>query len=607
MTDGFPSSDDDASRISGVLFDDWDNDNWTQDPYQGLGNHPDYYDDVAHWMYTHSWLDGSEVADPANSYVNVITHHIAFGAKHPLLQDAAGESGGEYIVAYNKEQLIAAFYSLALMMTESISFTAPVVSVDAVNKIQSGEDLYMGLFLPQDSNYWAGNVKKFKVGNGSSADRPKRFMIYDAANNQTINSDGQFVDNSVGFWGDELDINDTDNYGAADIKEDGAGEVLLEAVQADFDAGTYWNRPIYTSKNGVMVKFDRDHITATDLAVADDATRDKLVNFTYGYIYDAVAETGTPLGVRDWIFGSVIHSRPVVVDYFDTSDSTLPLIKRYVVVGSNDGMLHVIDDETGVEALAFIPEDILPKLQYVQANEMYETVDGPITLYRRDKNPKYLIFGERRGGNRYWNLDISNIDPLQWTVAWDYTNPEISQSWSEVKTAKIPISITTDGKKSYKDVAIFTGGYDPEEDFFPEPFTDQDSNGTPFMANGNIDNSEWSKNTASQDVYNDDEYNTYNPAMNEYGRGFFIVDIDNPTAVTTATISSGTTQQILPFSVTYGATAVSTGATQKSPEMKFSFPAGPSVVTGTDKYNYKNGSADDHGHTIKRIAGTVYD
>ena len=593
MTDGFPSLDTDAERIPlKGTFSDEDGDGWTSDPYQPPTS-PNFYDDVAHWMYTHSWLDGSFVDDPENSYVNVATHHIAFGAKHPLLQDAAGESGGEYIVAYNKEQLVAAFYSLALMMSEAVSFTAPVVSVDAVNKIQSGDDLYMGLFLPMDSTYWAGNVKKFKMGDGST-ERPNLFNIYDKNNKVAINSAGQFLDNTAAFWGDDTDINDTDNYGAADIKEDGAGEVLLEDVTGYFTAGTYYKRPIYTWTDGdgdgdkEMVKFDPTLITAAHLQVADDATRDKLINFIHGYTYDANASTGAPIAVRDWILGSIIHSRPMVIDYFDTSKPDLPLQKRLIAVGSNDGMLHVFDDVTGQEVFAFIPEDILPKLKDVQANKMFETVDGPITLYRRDKIPKYLIFGERRGGSWFWNLDVSNQNPTQWTVAWSYTNSEIVQSWSEVRTTQIPVTITAKGEKSYKDVAIFTGGYDPEEDFFPEPFTDQDANGTPFTANGSIDNKEWSKTTAAQDVHDDDLYNTFNPEMNEYGRGIFVVDLDDPTAVITVTMANGTDQQILPFSATYGASAVTTGVAQKFPEMKFSFPASPSVATGMDKNLYQD-------------------
>ena len=584
MTDGFPSADDDKTRIAGVTFADWDGDGWTQDPSQYTSPNPDYYDDVAHWLYTHSWLDKSVVSDPANSYLNVVTHHISFGANHPLLEDAAEESGGQFIAAYNKEQLVAAFYSLALSMSQAVSFTAPVVSVDAVNKIESGDDLYMGLFLPKASTHWVGNLKKFKLGDGSTV-RPQLWMIYDAANDVAINaSTGEFLDNTAAFWGDDTDANDHDTYGAADIQEDGAGEVLLEDVQAYFAASTYWNRPIYTYKGGVMTKFDRTQITAADLGVVDDATRDKLVNFTHGYTYDADAATGAPLAVRDWVLGPIIHARPVVVDYYDTTQVSLPLLKRLIVVGANDGMLHVFDDTTGKEVFAFIPDDILPKLREVQANYMWETIDGPTTLYRRDKNPKYLIFGERRGGPYYWSLDVSNMDPLQWTVAWKYNNAEMTQSWSEVKIASIPVAISADGVKTYKDVAIFTGGYDVEEDDFPEPFTDQDSNGTPYRDNGTIDNAEWSQADGLQDVYNNNQYDKYNPGMNEEGRGIFVVDIDNP-----ANLVVNGAEILLPFSATYGAVEVATGATQTYPAMKFCFPASPSVVTGTDKYTYKSG------------------
>ncbi|MFZ5774050.1 MAG: hypothetical protein ACOY3Z_01000 [Thermodesulfobacteriota bacterium] len=585
MTDGFPSADDDNTRIAGVTFSDWDNDNWTQDPSQYASPAEDYYDDVAHWMYTHSWLDKSAVADPANSYVNVVTHHISFGANHPLLRDAADESGGEYITAYNKEQLVAAFYSLALMMSQAVSFTAPVVSVDAVNKIQSGDDLYMGLFLPKASTAWVGNVKKFKMGDGSAA-RPNLWMIYDGANQEAIDNTGAFVDNTHAFWGDDNDVNDSDNYGGADILEDGAGEVLLEDVRGFFAATTYWNRPIYTYKGGVMTKFDQANITAADLGVADAAARNKLVNHTHGYTHDADAATGAPLAVREWVLGPIIHSRPVVVDYYDTTQASLPLQKRLVVVGSNDGMLHVFDDTTGREVFAFIPDDILPKLKDVQANPVWDTVDGPITLYRRDKNPKYLIFGERRGGQYYWSLDVSNQDPLQWTVAWKYNNAELAQSWAEVKLASIPVSIAADGTKTYKDVAIFTGGYDAEEDNYPEPFNDADMSGSPYRANGTIDNAEWSQADASQDVYNNNLYDEYNLGMNESGRGIFVVDIDDPAAVTAG---------ILPFSATYGAVQLATGTSQTFPDMKFCIPAGVSLAVGTETYTYTSGGTPTTG------------
>ncbi len=606
MTDGAPSVDTDNSRM-GVTVKDWDGDGWTQDPTQG--NAANYYDDVAHWMYTHSWRTfNTIVPEPTKCYENVITHHISFGAKHPLLNDAAyGKesdplprgSGGSYISANNKEQMVSAIYSIGLEMSGSISFTAPVVSVDANNKIQNGDDLYMGLFLPENGTSWAGNLKKFKLGDGEN-----RFKIYgnDAANNlvRATNADGVFQNTVDDIWD-----NDDDSNGAADIKDDGVGEVLLEDVSGFFAAGTagaptstaFWNRPIYTYKTGVgMVKFDRAHITFADLGVADNATRDKLINYTHGYTYAADATTGAPvapLPVREWILGPIVHSRPVVIEYYDTNDVTLPVVKRLVVVGSNDGMLHVFDDRNGREVFAFIPPDILPKLKTVQsATGLYDTVDGLITLYRRDQNPKYLIFGERRGGSAFWNLDVSNQDPLQWTVNtnWPYTNPDIGQSWSEVKVASLLVDVDTNGLRTYKDVAIFTGGYDSDEDFYPEPFTDANSD-------GKMDAGEWV--AATQDKNANGSYDKYNSDKDKIGRGIFVVDIDEPTKIWKSTVN-GTAQQVLPFSVTYGATTdVSNNVAQKLSTMKFSFPASPAVVTGSDKYTYYDTATSQSVSTVQ--------
>jgi type IV pilus assembly protein PilY1 len=525
-------------------------------------------------MYTHSWIDKSVVLDPESSYVNVITHHIAFGAKHPLLQDAAGESGGEYITAYNKGQLVAAFYSFVLSMSEAVSFIAPVVSVDAANKIQSGDDLYTGLFFPKNSRYWIGNLKKFRFGDGSSA-RPDMWMIYDGADKPAIDSSGAFLDNTAAIWADDNDVNDSDSYGAADVQEDGAGEVLTERVAADFLGANYYERSIYTCKSGNLTNFTRNNITPSDLGInsgdttADNTTRDKIVNFIYGYTYDADATTGDPVGAREWALGSIIHSRPVVIDYYDPNDLTT-LQKRYIAVGANDGMLHIFDDTDGQEAFAFVPEDLLGKLQDIPANDFFDSVDGHITLYRRNEQPKYLIFGERRGGLKYWCLDISDNNPANWTVAWDYSNPEIRQSWSEAKVAKIQI-----GAKNFKDVLIFTGGYHEEEDNYPEPFDDEDNSGSPFSSSGSIDPKEWKSSNSDQDVNGNGQYDKYNPDQNEYGRGVFVVDIDSPFAGL---------QDILPFSVTYGATNVTAGLVQTLADMKYCFPASPSIVTSTLRY-----------------------
>ena len=81
LTDGFPSDDNDWARMpaTGVTFSDLDGDGWTADPYQYSPPVPaNYYDDVGHWIYTHSWDDLTEVTNPADSYVNVATPSYCF-------------------------------------------------------------------------------------------------------------------------------------------------------------------------------------------------------------------------------------------------------------------------------------------------------------------------------------------------------------------------------------------------------------------------------------------------------------------------------------------------------------------------------------------------
>ena len=574
VSDGFPSADEDWKRIAGKTFTDADGDGFTADPSQYSNPAANYYDDVAHWMYTHSWRDKSLVINPASSYENVISHQIAFGADHALMRNAAEEAGGEYITVYNKAQLVHAFYSLGLMLSESISFTAPVVSVDAANKVQNGDDLYMGQFLPMDATYWPGNLKKFVLGDGS-VNRPDRWMIYDGGDNEAIDGNGLFLDNTEGFWGDENDANDADNYGAPDIKEDGVGEVLTERVAANFASGSYYARSIKTYLGGSLVDFDQTiDPTKFGLDAAATATRNKIVNWVYGYTFDADVTTGDPAAARDWALGAIVHFRPTVIDYYNASDFSV-VDKRYVVAGADDGMLHIFDDADGTEVLAFVPTDVLSKLKNFETIFHQSLVDGSVKLYRENGNPKYLIFSLRRGGASLWALDVSDVNAANWTVAWSFTDGEMVQSWSEVEIAKIRT-----GANTYASVAIFSGGYDPVEDNFPEPFNDLDANGSPYDDNGNLDTSEWDKDDASQDFYADNIYNKKNPAGDSKGRAIYVVNVNTGALV---------------FSVKYGASnnpatpgSASTETAQTRTDFKYCFPASPSVVSLSQVYSYDN-------------------
>ncbi len=43
------------------------------------------------------------------------------------------------------------------------SFTAPAVSVNAFNRTQNLDDLFVTVFRPSETYSWAGNIKKYRL------------------------------------------------------------------------------------------------------------------------------------------------------------------------------------------------------------------------------------------------------------------------------------------------------------------------------------------------------------------------------------------------------------------------------------------------------------
>jgi len=188
---------------------------------------------------------------------------------------------------------------------------------------------------------------------------------------------------------------------------------------------------------------------------------------------------------RATMLGDIYHSPPVVVDpplgskspvcglglvnqclvsAFRTDTQKLPLTayddyvnlnkqrKKIAIVGTNDGLLHAFhtgtwydcaggptpnppgcvpgigyyDYGTGAELWAFIPPDLLPKLERLVENERELYVDGspmvrdiwadgsdgsqPDGKKETGEFHTVAVVGERRGGNHYFGLDVTNPD-----------------------------------------------------------------------------------------------------------------------------------------------------------------------------------------------------
>lgn len=128
---------------------------------------------------------------------------------------------------------------------------------------------------------------------------------------------------------------------------------------------------------------------------------------------------------RSGKLGDFINSEP-----FHYANPTLGI--DWVIAGSNDGMLHVFDGNTGDEVFAYVPQEVFKNL-YLLPKETYNDnhkffVDGYVTVQNLG-NKVVLIGSLGKGGKGLFALDLTaahthqgdieaNADKI---VLWEYT------------------------------------------------------------------------------------------------------------------------------------------------------------------------------------------
>jgi type IV pilus assembly protein PilY1 len=180
-------------------------------------------------------------------------------------------------------------------------------------------------------------------------------------------------------------------------------------------------------------------------------------------------------------------------------------MESYVFVGANDGMLHAFRDSDGTEVWGFIPPDLLPTLKLLLDSDTDHDyyVDGPPVVYERwdddgdgvieaNEVKNLLFFGERRGGEYYYALDISNpttphyqyiVTPYHLRADDDkdgvddplHTDADLGQSWVKPEKHTLFVDSDFDGipdSGETVDVFLMGGGYDENQDFEPPAATD---------------------------------------------------------------------------------------------------------------------------------------
>lgn len=542
ITNGLSNGDGGSTSSLGAIGD-YDGDGWENEAVYGEGSH--YLDDVAKYL-------------KANH--NITTHTIlAFQAADPLVEGAAERGGGRYYNVYDANAMAAALTKLltSIVLETDTSFVAPVVPASSTNRTISSNRVYLGLFKPQNNRPWLGNLKKY----GVSSD----LALLDKSGALTTDANGDFLPNSKSFWGANLPDNQSTGRimsidgllplvtggGAGDggnVAAGGVGGTLLVNLKAGLLVTptmqqAWQTRNIYTWVTGSLPQTlsastahrfspTNTYITATTLAVADAATKDKLINFVAGADGYDDNKNGNSTEIRDWVLGDILHSKPLIFSYKTftaAQEGDCNENKSMIFVGSNDGMIHAFRDCDGKEAWAFIADNVLPNLQYLRESDHHYFADAAPTAYVHDVNNNniietgdkvVLIFGQGRGGGRstldatgprgaYYALDVS--DPLAPKLLWKVDSNsanygELGETLSPPRLAKVKVGTAE------KVVAFVGAGYDNNEDLrfgsnmlFPDGTTTSTDTTQPTTSNASSTGS--------------------SAALNPRGRGVFAIQI----------------------------------------------------------------------------------
>ncbi len=361
------------------------------------------------------------------------------------------------------------------LLAESTSYVAPVVPISQMESFSSMNRMYLAMFKPTLRSLWLGNIKKFGIADTPSGNI-KIGDIIDVNNQPAITTLNEIERNARSYWSLTND--------GGEVAKGGVGEQLAIRDLVNDPRNIYTfiglpNKKLLTEPENAFT-VSNANITYSLLGIPSDSEwRERIIKFAHGYdSYDwnnngiqnekrkgsYVNELGVEQEV-DWILGAFIHSRPLIIHYAN---------KSVIFAGSNDGMFHAFDDATGRELWAFIPPSLLPKLkEFETTNTLQIFADGSPKAYI-EKNSSgtitkaIIIFGLRRGGDRYIALDVTNPDApaFLWEIAPPVSSSpllgheitsgfeRLGQTWS---TPMIKLVADGEGKKA---IAFFAGGYD---------------------------------------------------------------------------------------------------------------------------------------------------
>ncbi|MDH1713760.1 MULTISPECIES: PilC/PilY family type IV pilus protein [Acinetobacter] len=372
---------------------------------------------------------------------------------------------------------------------------------DQLNPAALQNYAYYPQFQPTpDKSYqlWAGNLKKYKVTSTGT--------LVDKNDDIFVNSQGKIGDNYDLWSADPVTgVNQDDESILGSNKNRLVGGVksrlkLRSNTNGAIQRKILTDRPATATNNEYL---DATTLRALDLTLVNstDPARGYLLSLL-GYRVNAKEPqtiTNTSIAQAEELrqVGAVMHSSPLLLTNqgkVTYENGVIGSEERddYILFGTTQGVLHIVDADTGEEKFAFLPNSMVENQKDALLNfdttiggmdKLYYGVDGPWTSYTEyvnaaddmltvgaglnSRSGKQIVYGGlRMGGRNYYALDLADINnpKLKFTI----TPPALSQcssanplacmgqSWSK------PTLTWINWKGTKKLVMLVGGGYDAE-------------------------------------------------------------------------------------------------------------------------------------------------
>lgn len=397
--------------------------------------------------FARQYIDGSIPAyDPKLSSDENIAKVTGVQDQHNFARWGMQGEGGWYAGTSSQSVVdsINAFVGMLIKDIPPVATGQPFIPIDPLNRFAFTNDAYYGSFTPDVSNaksFWAGDMNRYTLTNQ---------LLYGQGNKPLFDGNGMIDTTVLGLW-------------------DKGASSKLPLRNA--------NRPVFTNTSTGMTRVTADNVfTDANIAGAGNVYRNAWLNIL-GYKADV---NGTPLeksaigGTPELRqLGALLHSTPIILTQeakVSTSGGTLNITDRkdYILYGSTQGILHIVDTATGVEKVAFVPNEMMTRhkdnfqdnvtalgnmtygvdgqwtayTQYVSAGTS-STVNGggsPASSQASDllgKGVQWAYGGLRMGGRSYYGLDLSDLDNPKMLF---HINPDahttgalsyMGQSWSK--------------------------------------------------------------------------------------------------------------------------------------------------------------------------------